>query len=53
MHILSHSQPAHPKRKNQDAIETRRIANARLLALQKRSSTGALFDDWSAILVSF
>ena len=33
MRVLSHSQPSRPSRENQDAIETRRLPNARLVAL--------------------
>lgn len=33
MRVLSHSQPSHPKRENQDAIEIRRVGSVRLVAL--------------------
>ncbi len=33
MRVLSHSQPSHPNRENQDAIEIRRLQNACLIAL--------------------
>ncbi len=33
MRVLFHSQPSHPKRENQDAIEIRRNGSARLIAL--------------------
>ncbi len=33
MRVLSHSQPSHPNRENQDQIEIRRIGNVRLIAL--------------------
>ncbi len=33
MRVLSHSQPSHPNRENQDQIEARHLQNARLVAL--------------------